>query len=839
MGRTLRRLSSCVAGGAAFSCLLVVSAGAAPLPGPTAQLPLQTGASPAQTDYVPHELVVRFKPGTAASERSALNAAQNARVEQDLLVPRAYLLRLSKGRDVRAAQRAYERNPNVQYAEPNFNARLLATPTEPAFPELWGMHNTGQTVNGTAGTADADIDAPEAWDTTTGSSAVTVGVADTGIAYNHLEYNTTNNIWANPGESGSGKETNNIDDDGNGRVDDFRGWDFVDNDNNPLDIDGHGTHVAGTIGAPTNNGGGVVGVNWTVRLAPLRVCGPNPLDQCSTARQADGFAYAGQKGMQVVNASLGGGPSAQIVADAIANAPNTLFVFAAGNENNNNDTSARYPCQYPAPNIICVAASDQNDNKASFSNYGPIGVDLAAPGTNILSTWTLAVRFRDTFQTANFSTNWTTSGTNNTWTRGCDVNGNCLMLDSPANYVNNTNSFSRTTNAISTSGYTSCRPQFVVYWDLANDGDQLIVESSTDGVTWGGPTNWTATFGGASGGYQFMDGNPGGLLDNKATVYLRFNLQSNAAGVSDGVYVDDVVMRCTPTAAPNSFAYASGTSQASPHVAGAAALAFAKEPLATVGGVKNAILDGVDKKASLSNFVATGGRLNLNNMLTRLACCHARPAGATPLNVSLVPAYNQCTSPNRFHGPPDLPGGTNPDGSCNPPVQRSSLLTVGTPDVPPGGGPAANSVGSFRMAAIVGDPGTPGDQADLTLSVNITDVRSKTAGLPDYSGQLLARVPLRITDRRSGVSGNEAATMQIPMLFQFVVPCATTASTSIGSTCSISTSVDGILGDPGSILEGGRAIWEIGKAEIQDAGADGDPFTQPNGIFAVQGVFVP
>ena len=147
---------------------------------------------------------------------------------------------------------------------------------------------------------------------------------------------------------------------------------------------------------------------------------------------------------------------------------------------------------------------------------------------------------------------------------------------------------------------------------------------------------------------------------------------------------------------------------ASPHVAGAAALAFAKVPEATVLGVKNAILDGVDKKASSTGAtgVASGGRLNLNGMLTRLACCHARPAGATPLRVPLVPAYNQCTSPNRVHGPPDLPGGTNPDGSCAPPVQRSTQLTVGTPDA--NRWRAANSVGSYRIAADRRGPGHAG-----------------------------------------------------------------------------------------------------------------------------------
>ena len=350
------------------------------------------GRTAAPPRYVPDELVVRFTPGTAADQRRSLNAGQGATEKQRLLVPRAYLLRLSQGRDVPAAARAYERNPNVEFAHPNYIAEPVSTtPNDPSFSSLWGLHNTGQTVNGVIGTPDADIDAPEAWDITQGSTAVTVGVADTGIAYNHPDLAA--NIWANPGESGSGKETNGVDDDGNGRVDDFRGYDFVSGDNDPMDDNGHGSHVAGTIGAVGNNGTGITGVNWQVRLAPLRICSPDPFVLCTSAAQADAFAYAGQKGMKVVNASISGSRSAQIVATAIAGAPGTLFVFAAGNENNNNDTNPQYPCGYPSSNVVCVAASDEDDNRATFSNYGASAVDLAAPGTSILSTYPFPVRF--------------------------------------------------------------------------------------------------------------------------------------------------------------------------------------------------------------------------------------------------------------------------------------------------------------------------------------------------------------------------------------------------------------------------------------------------------------
>ena len=836
MGRMPRRLWSFIGGGAALACLVTAGTAGAQL-APLPVVPLPAPVTTPGPDYVPGELIVRYKPGTAASERSSLNAAQDARVRRGLELPRAYLLRLPEDRDVRAAQRAYERDPNVQYAEPNHILQLSATPNDPGFHPpyqwMWGLHNTGQDVFGTGpGTADADIDAPEAWDQTTGSSAVTVGVTDSGVAYDHPDL--AGNIWQNPGESGSGKETNNIDDDGNGKVDDFRGWDFAENNNDPMDFTGHGTHVAGTIGATGNNGEGVPGVNWSVRIAPLQVCSPNPFVSCNAAALADAFVYAGQKGMQVVNASLGTLTFVQSIGDAIANAPNTLFVFAAGNSNSDNDTTPNYPCQHSSPNIICVAATDKNDNRASFSNYGDVSVDLAAPGHLIASTSPHVVPFEDTFELADFNTKWTTGGTNNTWARVGNCipgdSGNCYLADSPAGfYLNNTSSWSGNTSAINTTGLTNCHLQFLVNWSVADD--QLVVAGSTDGAGW--TPLWIQT--GASGGWQWVDLDGTGTFDGLPALYFRWWLITNSSATADGAYVDDVAMRCRrPTYASGlGYEIRSGTSMASPHVAGAAALAFAKVPGAAVLGVKSAILNGVETKPSLSGVVASGGRLNLVGMLTRLACCHVRPQAASPTTVSLVPAYNQCTSPNRVHGPPNLPGGGNPtDGSCAPPGQRSASATVGTPDA---NGPAANSVGSLRMKTIAGIPGGP-DDADVSLSLNMTDVRAKTSGTPDYSGQLEARIAIRITDRRNGPGLNEAATV-VDVPYEFVVPCATTASTTVGSTCSVSTAADAI--QPGFVAEGARSVWELGQVHVADGGPDGAATTEPNTIFAVQGLFVP
>ena len=806
------------------ACLLAAGASAAPVAVPPAALPGSAASPPPQARFVPGELIVRFTPGASADERRALNAAQGASEQRRLLVARAFLLRLPRGRDAVAAARAYERNPNVEYAEPNFIAAPVATtPSDPSFGQLWGLHNTGQAVNGVAGTPDADIDAPEAWDVTQGSTAVVVGVADTGIAYDHPDL--APNIWANPGESGAGKESNGVDDDANGRIDDFRGYDFVAGDNDPMDDHGHGSHVAGTIGASGNNSAGVTGVNWRVRLAPLRICSPDPFELCSSAAQADAFAYAGQMGMKAVNSSISGPSSSQVVADAIAAAPGTLFVFAAGNEATNNDTSPRYPCGYPSANVVCVAATNADDQRASFSNYGSTAVDLAAPGTSILSSYPFGVPFEDDFQAADFSARWTTGGTRNTWGRVCG-SGACAMTDSPVgNYQNNTDSWSRTAAGFATSGLRDCRAQYFLWLDTESGFDGLLVEGSTNGTAWTELAGWT----GSSGGWTWLD-DDFSAFDGQAGALLRYRLVSDGSRTGDGAYLDDVTIRCIRSAyAGNEYAFFQGTSMATPHVTGAAALAWARVPGASVAAVKDALLEGVDAKPSLSGLVASGGRLNLAGTLDQVAAIaggHVRPKAASPVRVALVPAYTPCASPNRIHGPPLA------HGSCAPPAQRSAELTVGTADA---NGEVAKSVGLLRMRTLTGDPGTPADEADVRLSVSLTDVRRR-AGLGDYGGELEARTSLRLTDKLNGPAQDESATMS-DFAFEWVVPCAPTADTSVGSTCFGSTTADALI--PGVAREGSRAVWQLGQVTVADGGSDGIASTEPNGTFAVQGVFVP
>jgi subtilisin family serine protease len=321
---------------------------------------------------------------------------------------------------------ALDVDPRVEYAEPNYIVTVDALPDDSLFDQLWGLNNTGQT----GGTADADIDAPEAWDIATGSSQIVVGVIDTGIDYSHPDLYL--NMWLNQGEIPTDlaavlTDTNNdglitfvdlnesanasyVDDfngngfvdaadllvdqdwadgadtDGNGFPDDFVGWDFVNNDNAPWDDYGHGTHVAGTIGAMSDNGLGVAGVNWNVQIMPVKFLSAS--GSGSTEGAVQSVNYSTMMGVNLTNNSWGGGGFSTALYDAIeaAGDANMLFIAAAGNDGLDTDVWAHYPSSYDSDNIISVAATDHNDGRAYFSNYGATTVDLAAPGVSILST---------------------------------------------------------------------------------------------------------------------------------------------------------------------------------------------------------------------------------------------------------------------------------------------------------------------------------------------------------------------------------------------------------------------------------------------------------------------
>ena len=353
-------------------------------------------------EYVPERVIVRYKTDTIRtmsalpSVMSTANAEVGASVVTDYSeagLPGMQVVQV-KGVPVNKAIQEYVANPNVLYAEPDYLVSLppeqtdkvsakvesvemasMRTPNDPSFSLQWGLKNSGQAPF--YGKSGSDIKASDAWGTTTGSSSVIVAVVDTGVDYTHSDLAA--NIWTNPGEI----PNNAIDDDGNGYIDDVRGWNFFSNNNNPMDDHGHGTHCAGTIAAVGNNNLGITGVCWNAKIMPLKF-----LDSSGNGRVSDAISatlYANKMGGQVISNSWGGTQFTQALKDAIDASP-AVVVCAAGNSGQNSDTNPQYPAAMSSSNIISVAATDSKDNLASFSNYGPSSVDLAAPGVMIYST---------------------------------------------------------------------------------------------------------------------------------------------------------------------------------------------------------------------------------------------------------------------------------------------------------------------------------------------------------------------------------------------------------------------------------------------------------------------
>ena len=308
-------------------------------------------------------LLIRFDDPTLSARDLAALATVHARPV------RSYpdgptLVTLPTGADRAAALRRLGRFSYVRYAEPDATIHVAAVvPNDLKFPFQWGLSSP----NG------VDIDAPAAWQLTTGNPTTVVAVIDSGIDVNHPDL--AGQLWNNP--------VANVD----GYPGDYHGWNFVDNNGNIADQNGHGTHVAGIIAAAGNNGYGVAGVDWGARLMVLKFIGANGDGSVDDAVRA--IYYAVQHGARVINASWGGDAYDQSLVDAIsyAGAHNVVFVTAAGNDSVDNDVVTSYPASVRLPNTISVAAVDQSGNLADFSNYGARTVDIAAPGVNILSDY--------------------------------------------------------------------------------------------------------------------------------------------------------------------------------------------------------------------------------------------------------------------------------------------------------------------------------------------------------------------------------------------------------------------------------------------------------------------
>jgi serine protease len=335
---------------------------------PAASLP---GGDPLQIDsasYQAERVIVSAPSGTPPVSPLI------ARYES--LGANLYSAELRNTTTVAQALSFFQGRREIAFAQPDYRVFITATPNDASYSTQWALNNTGQS----GGTSGADIGAAAAWNFNTGSGNTVVAVIDTGVDSNHPDLAA--NMWKNSREvAGNGR-----DDDGNGYVDDSFGYDFANNDANPFDDNGHGTHVAGIIGATGNNGTGISGVNWKVKIMALKFLDSNGSGYLSDAVKAVNYAVA--NGAKIINNSYGGGGYDAAMNAAIANARTrgVIFVAAAGNDGSNNDAVAAYPANYNSDNIVSVAATDRNDNLASFSNFGRTSVDIAAPGVAILST---------------------------------------------------------------------------------------------------------------------------------------------------------------------------------------------------------------------------------------------------------------------------------------------------------------------------------------------------------------------------------------------------------------------------------------------------------------------
>jgi subtilisin family serine protease len=355
-----------------------------------------SAAPAADPPSVPNELVVTYEAGATEAEKAAARSRAGTPLAERVVAgtgaQRAVELVRTTGLDRAAAARNLTADPAVAVAEPNWIYTHAATSTDPYYTNgsLWGMYGDASTPANQYGSQ-----AGEAWSSgNTGSASVYVGVIDEGIQFDHPDL--AGQVWSNPYDAADG-----VDNDGNGYVDDVRGWDFANGDSTIYDggtkgnLDDHGTHVSGTIGA-ANNGTGVVGVNWNVKLISGKFLGRNGGTTANAVKAVDYFTdLKTRHGLNIVatNNSWGGGGSSTALLDAIrrADVKNILFIAAAGNGGrdgvgDDNDRYKSYPSGYDVANVIAVAAIDSKGAKAGFSNYGATTVDIGAPGVGVWST---------------------------------------------------------------------------------------------------------------------------------------------------------------------------------------------------------------------------------------------------------------------------------------------------------------------------------------------------------------------------------------------------------------------------------------------------------------------
>ncbi len=531
----------------------------------------------------PVRVAVRFDPGTTVADRAEALATVDATASRSVPgVPGVRVVTLPGGASATRASARLQRDDAVRWADPVGTSRIMATPNDLLFDQVWGLAGPG-----------ADINVLAAWNVTTGNRDVPIAVTDTGVAPDHPDL--TGNLL-------TAKARNFV-----------AGADDMVNPAAWADLNGHGTHVAGTIGAVGNNGLGVAGVNWQAGIVPVRVMDLG--GSGDNVEIASGAAYAAEHA-RVVNMSLGGSRPNLVLGEAIAAHPNTLFVVAAGNSKDNVDLTPLYPCAFGYANLICVASLTQAGELSPFSSFGPTTVDLGAPGSAITSTTQPFVTLFTDPELTTFAS-WTQAGTPvepTPWQHRDTSLWPYFFANLEGTLSGNEWDLITPVDSITPLLGTACRLDVYVDLNLNLNTQSFSVQAMAPSVDRGAWKEVQVPVAGATDGFDPLTVDLT-AFDGQSNVQVRFRV-NGPPGVYGGAgqytaLADPQVSCIIPEPVGGTYGQLSGTSMATPAVAGAAALLLSNQPSLTVAQLRQALLSTVTPMSSLQGITVTGGRLNV------------------------------------------------------------------------------------------------------------------------------------------------------------------------------------------------------------------------------------
>lgn len=576
--------------------------------------------------FVPGELLVKFRDNVSEDSIRSFSAKNGARHIRKATKHLA-LIKLDSGVSLESARDNFSADPQVEWVQPNYIYHISGIPDDASFGEQWGLYNTGQTVSDPSyyvdhGTAGMDMDLVSTWDYATDCSSVPVAVIDSGINYNQEDL--AGNLW-----------------DGSSCVDEggssiaggcpHGGYDFVDDDTDPMDLNGHGSHVAGIIGASGNNGIGVTGVCRHSSLMAIRVMDTG--GSGTTADIVSGLQFAIQNGAKVVNMSLGGSTYDTAFHDAIsdAQAADVVVVVAAGNDGLDNSFHDTYPCNYSQENLICVAALDPNYALASFSNYGVDDVDVGAPGANIHSTWN-GLQTRLFNGTTDGFWDWTKNGS---WTTGnCSWDSYRVYLVNPGGWCDWSTVYAASDTSTAyrvyslPTGYTTYTIDFVAGWDMENGYDSVYFDYETGSSSPFVDSNYTDTFTGDTGAYMYLQQYELTKCSSGGDCSVGVKINSDSTVNKKGFGMKAPTITGIDVGETTHYKTIDGTSMAAPHVAGLAALIRAYNPSYNTSQTVESIQNGGEKINSLKNKTTTERAANAYGSLKYIT---------EPKNITLTP----------------------------------------------------------------------------------------------------------------------------------------------------------------------------------------------------------